>query len=321
MKKDKSRNILLPTILRIAGERLNIRYSRATPPALPKLSTLLRRTNDRGGRLASRYWQTSSKGHYRLDWLDAGVFDLDAKRGKVTCVLNPDVSPGAVEEVLRGPVCAFFLLERGFEPLHASAVALDGRCVAFAGAPGAGKSSLVAWLSRNGAKFLCDDILPLRQNCGIVWGHPGLPQLRLEPPAARKLGWRGREEAGSSSSQLREKSKFPVTPHGEPKRVARIYLLERIPSRKGRQRSNKSRGGNIQDRRVQIQRLGPRQAFRALLKSTRNDSLDTPARLRRQMNLFAHIARTVPVCRLRYPHDYGALPAVLEAIQQDLKLC
>ena len=319
MKKDKPRNILRPTVLRLAGERLHIRYSRATLPDLPKRSILLRRTADRGGRLASRYWQTSSKGHYRLDWLDAGVFDLDAKRGKVTCVLYPDISPGAVEEVLRGPVCAFFLLERGFEPLHASAVALDGRCIAFAGAPGAGKSSLVAWLSRNGAQFLCDDILALRQKGGMVWGHPGLPQLRLEPPAARKLGWRGHRAAGSSSSQPREKSKFPATPHRNPKRVARIYLLERVPFQKGRQRSKTLLGGNIQDHRVQIQRLGPRQAFRALLKSTRNDSLDTPARLRRQMNLFALIARTVPVCRLRYPHDYAALPAVLAHIQQDLQ--
>ena len=319
MKKDKSRNILFPTILRLAGECLHVRYTLAAPPALPKRSILLRRTNDRGGRLASRYWQTSSKGQYRLDWLDAGVFDLDAKRGKVTCVLYPDISPDAVEEVLRGPVCAFFLLERGFEPLHASAVALDGRCVAFAGAPGAGKSSLVAWLSRNGAQFLCDDILPLRQKGGMVWGHPGLPQLRLEPPAAQKLGWRGHQEARSSSSQLREKSKFPVTPHPEPNRVARIYLLERIPSQKGRQRSKKSSSGDVQAHRVQIQRVRPRQAFRALLKSTRNDSLDTPARLRRQMSLFAHIARTVPVCRLRYPHDYSALPAVLAHIQQDLK--
>jgi hypothetical protein len=71
---------------------------------------------------------------------------------------------------------------------------------------------------------------------------------------------------------------------------------------------------------VQIQRLAPRQAFRALLKSTRNDSLDTPERLRRQMRLFARVARTVPVCRLRYPSNFTAFSKILAQIQHDLKL-
>jgi hypothetical protein len=264
-------------------------------------AVVLRRTKDRAGRVVSRYWQTSRRGGYRLVWKDTGTFDLDARRGTVTCFLDPASSRGSVDEVLRGPVCAFFLLEKGFEPLHAGAVALDGCCIAFAGNPGAGKSSLAAWMSRHGAKFLCDDILPLRWRGRTVCGHPGLAQLRLEPPAARELGWR---ESRRASREPREKSKFRVKTSRGPRPVARIYLLERGKAH--------AAGG------VTIRRLEPRPAFRALLKCTRNDSLDTPERLRRQMRLFAHLARTVPVCCLRYPSNFAAFPAVLERIRQDL---
>jgi len=287
--------------LRLAGKRLNVRYSSATPPPLPERAILLRHTGNRAGRIASRYWQTSRQGCHRLLWQDTGTFDLDARRGIVTCFLLRGFSPGAVEEILRGPVCAFFLVENGFEPLHAGAVSLDGRCLAFAGSPGAGKSSVVAWMSRHSARFLCDDILPLRRHGRSVWGYPGLAQLRLEPPGARKLG---RREARGTKREPREKAKFAVVAERGPRRVARIYLLER-----GRGKASGE---------ARIRRLEPRAAFRALIKSTRNDSLDTPQRLRRQMRLFGHLARTVPVCRLQYPDNFAALPAVLAGIREDL---
>jgi hypothetical protein len=231
-------------------------------------------------------------------WLDTGTFDLDARRGEVNCYLLHRASRGSVEEILRGPVCAFFLLENGFEPLHAGAVSLEGRCIAFAGNPGAGKSSLIAWMSRHGALFFCDDILPLRRHGRIVWGYPGLAQIRLEPPGVRGLGWR---EVRGAKRERREKARFPVATARGPHQVAGIYLLNRGKAR-----------------RVEIYRLKPRAAFRALLSNTRNDSLDTPERLRRQMRLFAHIARTVSVCRLHYPSSFGAFPEVLALLRRAL---
>jgi hypothetical protein len=236
--------------------------------------------------------------------VDTGTFDLDTERKGVTCHLFPGFSKGEVEEILRGPVCAFFLLETGFEPLHASAIALEGRCIAFAGHPGAGKSSLVAWMARHGAQFMCDDILPLRERQGAVWGHPGLAQIRLEPPAAQELGWRCGAPGANSSGGLQDKAKFRVATARRPCPLAGIYLLER-------RMKEAARG-------VETRRLDPREAFRALLKATRNDSLETPGRLRRQMRLFAKLARTVPVSRLRYPNGFAALPAVLEWLRRDL---
>jgi len=69
----------LPSVLRLAGERLRVCYSFATPPRLPEHAILLRRTKDRTGRIASRYWQTSRQGCHRLLWPDTGTFDLDAR--------------------------------------------------------------------------------------------------------------------------------------------------------------------------------------------------------------------------------------------------
>ena len=304
MNTANSRTSGLPTALRLAGKSLRISYSFAAPPLLSPQPRLLRSTRDRAGRIDSRYWKLARSGRYRFAAVDTGTFDLDAARAEVTCHLLPGFSGGEVEEILRGPVCAFFLLERGFEPLHASGVSLDGRCIAFAGNPGAGKSSLVAWMSRHGAQFVCDDILPLRESRGAVRAHPGLAQIRLEPPAAEKLGWKNRPELSNPRGELREKKKFRVATARRPCPVAGIYLLER-------QKKGAARG-------VEVRRLDPRAAFRALLKSTRNDSLATPGRLRRQMRLFAKLARTVPVCRLQYPSGFAAFPAVLKRLRQDL---
>lgn len=284
--------------MRLAGLRLRIDCFRGPPPPLPRTARVLRRSSLPGPYFV--YWQTGPAGQHRLFWSDAGTFDLDARKGRASCYLRRNARRDAVEEVLRGPLCAFFLVARGFEPLHASGALLEGRCVAFAGPPGAGKSSLVAALSRQGARFISDDMLPLRLLGRRVWAHPGLPELRLLPGAASGLGW-----PMARSSRSAGKRRIRLAPPSEPHPVARIYLLDRRPA----DRREKAR----------VRPMSSRDAFRALLRFTRNDSVTTAARLQRQLLLFARLAGSVPVRRLIYPGGYGRLSEVLAAIRQDLK--
>jgi len=265
---------------------------------VPRSAKILRRSASPGPRFV--YRQTGPQGQFRLFWSDAGTFDLDARAARASCFLRRNARRDAVEEVLRGPLCAFFLVARGFEPLHASAALLKGRCVAFAGPPGAGKSSLVAALSRQGARFICDDLLPLSVSGGSVLAHPGLPELRLMPRAARGLCWQKGARALASG-----KSAFRLAPARGPHPIACIYLLDRRPA--------------VSVRRVRVQPLTSRDAFRALLRFTRNDSVTTPARLQRQLLLFARLASRVPVRRLIYPGGYARISEVLAAVRQDLK--
>jgi hypothetical protein len=283
--------------LRIAGRTIHARFSSSPPPPISSAAQEISRYQFPRSGLEAVYWRNGKSGRYRLYWSDAGVFDLDAIRGHVVCHVPPNARPASVEEVLRGPVCSFFLVEHGFEPLHSGAVLLGGRCLAFAGEPGAGKSSLIAYLARNGARFFADDVLPLRFSRNSVRAWPGLAQLRLAPPSLRALRWRGR-----TLSATRWKSTLEAQPARGAKSVARIYLLNRVAGRDA----------------LRVQELRPREAFVELVSHTRNIAETARARMHRQLQVCGWLANRVPVRRLIYPSGFGRLAAVRQAILQDL---
>ena len=80
--------------------------------------------------------------------------------------------------------CLTALLEISRRPrqwlgiLHASAVALGGRCVAMCGQRGSGKSTLAAALVAAGADFVTDDYAPLERTSWLVWPVPYAPGIK-----------------------------------------------------------------------------------------------------------------------------------------------
>ena len=60
------------------------------------------------------------------------------------------------------------LHQRGILPLHANAVEIDHRAVAFMGASGAGKSTLAAWFHDQGYPILADDVCVIRADDGAA---------------------------------------------------------------------------------------------------------------------------------------------------------
>jgi ABC-type dipeptide/oligopeptide/nickel transport system ATPase component len=74
-------------------------------------------------------------------------------------------------------------------PLHANAIEIEGRAVAFMGESGSGKSTLAAWFHDQGYKILADDVCVVGfDEAGIPHAHPGLPRLRLWDEALESLG-------------------------------------------------------------------------------------------------------------------------------------
>ncbi len=288
-------------VLRLAGLHLTPQVRRSAPPRLPATATQLSRRVLDAGRLEISCWQLPGAGRYRVYSSDAGTFDLDARKGKVHCHLLSGARRVAWEETLRGPVCSFYLLDRGFEPLHAGAVVHRGRAMALVGAPGAGKSSLTAWLARQCGGFLSDDVLPLKKAGRRVLAFTGLPHLRLTPPSVRPLGW---SAAGTVSRA--EKISVPIharlRPGGHP--LARVYLLERCAPRRRAA--------------IAIETVSPREAFLCLAGNTLNAVLRTPVRMERQLRVFGWVANHVAVRRLSYPSGFEHLPGVWEVIQRDL---
>ena len=99
---------------------------------------------------------------------------------------------------LNGSVYAAVASINGLYPLHASAVAVGGRVVAFTGASGAGKSTLIAELGQRGFAMFCDDTLILDFSAdGPVTALPGHKRLKLTTEALVLTG-AGREEQVAS---------------------------------------------------------------------------------------------------------------------------
>jgi hypothetical protein len=92
---------------------------------------------------------------------------------------------------LLGSAFGALLHQRGALPLHANAIEIDGRAIAFMGESGAGKSTLAAWFHDRGYPILADDVCVVRLNAeGRALAYPGLPRLRLWEDALDATGRR-----------------------------------------------------------------------------------------------------------------------------------
>ena len=92
----------------------------------------------------------------------------------------PDVPERNVRLFLLGSAFGALLHQRGLLPLHANAVQVDGKALAFMGESGAGKSTLAAWFHDRGHRIVADDVCVVRfdDEAGAVVS-PGIPRLRL----------------------------------------------------------------------------------------------------------------------------------------------
>ena len=76
---------------------------------------------------------------------------------------------------LLGPVLGFVLRLRGVTTMHASAVCVDGKAIAFVGPQGAGKSTTAAALLSRGCPVITDDVLAMHEHASEVLGTASLP--------------------------------------------------------------------------------------------------------------------------------------------------
>ncbi|WP_157058216.1 hypothetical protein [Altererythrobacter epoxidivorans] len=109
-------------------------------------------------------------------------------RGQPVTIDPGDADQGEIDLYLWGTVYGAVAWLNGLVALHAGAVEVEGRAVAFTGASGAGKSTLVAALSSRGHGVLCDDTLILCEAEGDIWALPDPKPLKLTAESARIAG-------------------------------------------------------------------------------------------------------------------------------------
>ena len=131
---------------------------------------------------------------------------------------------------LLGSAFGALLHQRGLLPLHANAVEIDGRAVAFMGESGAGKSTLAAWFHRRGYRIIADDVCVVGfDDQGEPFAAPGLPRLRLWSEALELMGHDPRGLNRSYLSDEHEKFDVPMNAASVARSqmpLAAIYLLD-----------------------------------------------------------------------------------------------
>ena len=139
----------------------------------------------------------------------------------------PDAKMREVRLFLLGFAWATLCYQRGLLPIHASVVEVNGGVVAFCGASGAGKSTIAAWLNKQGYPLVSDDLCCCdlsREDSAHVW--PSAGRLKLWRDALHVQGW---SDDGLERDHFRT-DKFHLT---RPLRAGRassalraIYLLD-----------------------------------------------------------------------------------------------
>lgn len=210
----------------------------------------------------------------------------------VTVEPVPGASDRNVRLFLLGSAFAAILHQRGLLPLHANAVVVDGRAIAFLGHPGAGKSTLAAWFHDEGFRILADDV------CVVTWSaggrplaHPGIPRLRLRPEAIEASG----RVVDDYEPAFDDRDKFNIptaaSAAGDPVPLDHLYLL--------------TRGG---DGRESVAPLTGAAAVEALVANTYRGGY-VPLMGRKSPHLLdcARLARSTPVFEASRPWDLDRL--------------
>jgi hypothetical protein len=132
---------------------------------------------------------------------------------------------------LLGSAFGALLHQRGMLPLHANAVEIGGKAVAFMGESGAGKSTLAAWFHDRGFRVIADDVCVVEfgANGGAV-AMPGVPRLRLWEDVLAATGRTADVFERSYLTDQNEKYDVPISVEStasDPLEIAAIFAIGR----------------------------------------------------------------------------------------------
>jgi hypothetical protein len=213
---------------------------------------------------------------YRLYARHFGLARISPSGDEVVCA-PPDEEPWSWQRFLVGRILPWAAVLRGHEVLHASAIVLRDRVVAFVGETGTGKTSLAVHLVARGLGFFTDDVLALELRDGALRAHPGaaIASVRdAERDSIPQASWARLGTVLGHSG----KTYVEVPRADAPLPLGALCFLDR---------------GEMSGI-APIERLDPR----LLLASTFVLGVQTPARLLNQLDVCSAIARDVPVFRL-----------------------
>jgi len=195
------------------------------------------------------------------------------------------------------------LHQRGWLPLHASAIEINGGCALFTGVSGAGKSTILASFHQHGYKVLADEI------CAISLSEEGAPFVH--PGVAYTYLWRDTlEHFGKDVSTLKhrqtnpEKFKVPIDERFcmLPLPLKRVYVL-----------STKNTPG------FEIEEIKGKEKFLPIKHNSYRHrigvAITNPAA---SFNIFTSIGKHAVVKRISRPDDKKNIEALRDLVIDDM---
>ncbi len=176
-------------------------------------------------RLRNRHLQVGADGSVLVNLPGTGRFLVEPDGRSVRVDPLTTVSAAELRGTLSGSVLGVVSYRMGRVPLHGSSVLFGSGAVAFAGPPGAGKSTLAGAFRQAGTRVLGDDLLPVEVASSLLRVYPAPGGLRLLPDAVETLGLEGDEGLHPVRGG---KWGIPLPPPPlEPCTLRSIYLLSR----------------------------------------------------------------------------------------------
>ena len=246
---------------------------------------------------------------YLLRFSELADFEIDKTGSEIICMPRPGIPEDTIQHLLLDQVLPLVINLRGGEALHASAVLTSQGVIAFAGPAGSGKSTITASLLNTGFPFVSDDCLTLQEKDQKIYAIPAYPGLRLWDDAQEHLfGENGKAKFVAHYTPKRrvDIEEKPESYSTEPKPLRRLYDIVHSPETG--QRSD-----------IVIENLSARDSFMALVRCAFRLDITDRQMLIRQFQFLKRVASAVSIRRLSFRKDFQLLPAVREAILQDLR--
>ena len=220
-----------------------------------------------------------------LRYSEGAAFRIEPTGARVDVWWQAPLTEADAATYLLGPVLAFVMRLRGRVPLHASAVAIGGRAVLFAGDAGAGKSTTAGAFATLAFPVLSDDLVPVLEEAGGPCAAPGYPRLSLCADAAEALlGPEARLPRFSPTYEKRYLSLDGETFYPAPLPIGQVFVLS---------------GAGPADQAPEFHGLGARHGLMALLRHTYGSYLIDKDMRAREFDVLARLATAVPVYELR----------------------
>ncbi len=232
-------------------------------------------------------------GGYLIRVRDLADYLFDPDLWRVTCQPVPGVDPDLLQNAYLNEIVPLARSTLGQLALHASAVDVAGRALAFAGPSGAGKSTMATGFGRAGYAVITEDsaILAPGDPMAVMPGHPS---LRLWSDSRVAL-LNGRGQA--KPRKLRIERPARITFAAEPVPLGALFHIDPEAHTA-----------------ISLTRLSTRDAMTATMQTSFLLDDRHKAALAAHFDQLGTVARAVPHFALRYPRCYDALPEVRAAI-------